>query len=132
MENQTRRYLFVEYPFLEKIQFSHLEKICERLLILLPISQKTVLIEVVIQLQALGTIVKWVPVEAADASSLKTFLIFMMGQLNQALPTEIEFAVLSDHSGYDEIIQFINENGRRAIRVLDRKLLVPEVMSADF
>jgi hypothetical protein len=132
MENQTRRYLFVEYPFLEKIQFSHLDKICERLLILLPISQKNVPIEIVIPLQSLGMTVKWVPVDAAEASSLKTFLIFMMGQLNQALPKEIEFAVLSDNSAYDEIIHFINENGRQAIRVLDRKVLETAAISADF
>jgi hypothetical protein len=76
--------------------------------------------------------VKWVPVDAAEASSLKTFLIFMMGQLNQALPKEIEFAVLSDNSAYDEIIHFINENGRQAIRVLDRKVLETAAISADF
>jgi PIN domain len=132
MESQSRRYLFVEYPFLEKIQFSQLEKICERLLILIPISQKNVPIEVVIQLQSLGMTVKWVPVETEDISSLKTFLIFMMGQLNQALPREIEFAVLSDNAAYDEIIHFINENGRRAIRVLDKKVFEIEAVSADF
>lgn len=114
---RTRRYLFAAYAELETLDFEHLEKVCDRLFILLPDTATSIPFTLVRRLQRLGKGVKWLPISETDGTNLPLQLAFLMGRLHQKLPTDIEFAILSDDAAFDPLVQFILEKGRGCLRV---------------
>lgn len=114
---RTRRHLFTIYAEIENLDFEHLEKVCDRIFILTPDAVASVPFPLVRRLQKLGNGVKWVPVGNADAASIRLQMAFLMGRLHQKLPSDIEFAVLSDDPQFDALVQFILDKGRNCLRV---------------
>ena len=114
---RTRRYLFAAYAELENLDFEHLEKVCDRIFILIPDTATSIPFALVRRLQRLGKGVKWLPVAEPDSSNLLLQLAFLMGRLHQKLPTDIEFAILSDDAALDPLVQFILDKDRRCLRV---------------
>ncbi|MFN4256660.1 MAG: PIN domain-containing protein [Saprospiraceae bacterium] len=114
---RTRRYLFAAYAEIETLDFEHLEKVCDRMFILIPDTVTSIPFTLVRRLQRLGKGVKWIPSSEPDNSNLSLRLAFLMGRLHQKLPTDIEFAILSDDATLDPLVQFILDRDRRCLRV---------------
>jgi PIN domain len=122
MNTLTRRYLFAAYSDLEILNFEHLEKVCDRLFILIPENTPAIPFALVRKLQRMGRGVKWIPVSENNGVSMPVQLSFLMGRLHQKLPSDIEFAILSDHETFDPLIQFILAKGRSCLRVRASKI----------
>jgi hypothetical protein len=122
MNTLTRRYLFAAYSDLEILNFEHLEKVCDRLFILIPENTAAVPFALVRKLQRMGRGVKWIPVSENNGVSMPVQLSFLMGRLHQKLPSDIEFAILSDQETFDPLIQFILAKGRSCLRVRASKI----------
>jgi hypothetical protein len=122
MNTLTRRYLFAAYSDLEILNFEHLEKVCDRLFILIPENTAAVPFALVRKLQRMGRGVKWIPISDNNGVTMPVQLSFLMGRLHQKLPSDIEFAILSDHETFDPLIQFILAKGRSCLRVRASKI----------
>jgi hypothetical protein len=122
MNTLTRRYLFAAYSDLEILNFEHLEKVCDRLFILIPENTPNIPFSLVKKLQRMGRGVKWIPISENNGVTMPVQLSFLMGRLHQKLPSDIEFAILSDQDTFDPLIQFILAKGRSCLRVRASKI----------
>lgn len=121
MSSQLRRYVFIDYEGLKKVKFKKLEKVCDKLFILINANQENVPFSLVMNMQRLGRGVKWVVVDAPKKNELNYHLCFLMGKLHQKISKDIEFAILSNDDTFDPLINYINTNGRSCLRVKRKK-----------
>lgn len=118
MTTTQRRYVFIDFTTLKKIKFRKLQKVCDKLFVLVSPDSRKVPLKLVMQTQKLGNRVKWTVANIPkEGQGFEMHVAFLMGQLHQKVSNEIEFAVLSDSENFDALIAFINENGRNCIRV---------------
>ncbi len=121
MAHLPRRYIFTDYESLKKVKISKLQKVCNKVYILIGKEVEQIPFQIVLHAQKLGKRVKWVSVENNSESDFRLHLSFLMGALHQKLGVETEFAVLSDDEYFDPLIDFINDAGRNCIRVKTKK-----------
>jgi PIN domain len=117
MNTSLRRYVFLDFDNLQKIQPKKLSKVCEKAFVVVPSKQASVPLALVVELQKFGKDLKWVLVDDDTSPNLYCYIAFLMGKLHEKVPTEIQFAVLSDDSSLDPLVRFINEAGRNCLRV---------------
>ncbi len=117
MNSNSRRYIFIDYENLKRVKFKKLEKVCDKVFILINAEEQFIPFSLVQQMQKLGKGIKWVPVYGPDASDFNYHISFMMGKLHQRVAKEVEFAILSNESAFDSLINFINSEGRSCLRV---------------
>lgn len=115
------RIIFIHINDLQKIRFSKLEQVCDQVYVFVNKAEKTIPLALVQQLQHLGESVKWVIIQSESETILANYFSFYMGRLHDQLELEIEFAVISENTQLDHLIQFINEKGRGCIRVTRNK-----------
>ncbi|MEM9823605.1 MAG: PIN domain-containing protein, partial [Bacteroidota bacterium] len=121
MSSRLRRYVFIDFDGLKKVKFKKLEKVCDKLFVLINIHEENIPFQLVMNMQKLGRGVKWVVVNSPKEVNLNYHLAFLMGKLHQKISKEIEFAVLSNDKTFDPLIAYINENGRSCLRVKRKK-----------
>ena len=121
MSSPLRRYVFIDFEGLKKVKFKKLEKVCDKLFVLININEESIPFNLVMNMQRLGRGVKWVVVSGPKDVNLNYHLCFLMGKLHQKVSKEIEFAVLSNDRSFDPLINFINESGRSCLRVKRKK-----------
>lgn len=112
-----RRYLFTAWADLESLDFEPLEKVCDRLFIFIPNTVLEIPLPLVKRLQRLGKGVKWVAVADASLQNFHLQLAFLLGSLHQKVPTDIEFAIMSDDEIFDPLVAHIFEKERKCVRV---------------
>lgn len=119
MKKSTRRYLFLEFEDLKNIKFRKLEKVCDRLFVFIRKEEKHLPVELVQKMQRFGRNAKWVVIEGLDITqNMSHHITFFMGKLHERVDTEIEFAVLSNESEFDPLINYVNvKGGRSCLRV---------------
>lgn len=122
MNNQSRRYVFIDFENLKSIKFKKLEKVCDRVFVFIDVDEKYIPFHLVQQMQKLGKGVKWVVVESHLEYDMNYHISFMMGQLHQKVSSDIEFAILSNDELFDPLVDFINSNNRSCIRVKRREM----------
>jgi len=115
------RIIFIHINDLKKIRFSKLEQVCDQVYVFVNREEKTVPIALVQQLQHLGESVKWVAVKSDSETALANYFSFYMGRLHDQLDLDVEFAVISENTYLDHLIQYINERERGCIRVTRNK-----------
>lgn len=114
------RYVFISYEDLKDIKFKKLEKVCDRIYILINEGIENLPFKLVTRLQKLGKNAKWIQIsEKEDALGLS--MAFLLGQMHEKLGKDIEFAILSNDKQYDSIIHYLNNIGRECIRVKNKK-----------
>lgn len=116
MNDHSHRYVFIEFEDLKKIKFRKLEQVSDRVFIFIDSEEKNIPFSLVRQMQKLGDSAKWIPLDK-PGKSLSFHVSFFMGMLHGKVDLDIEFAVLSNDSILDSVIQFINDEGRSCIRV---------------
>jgi len=118
---QYSRIIFIHINDLQKIRFNKLEQVCDKVYVFVDKHEKTIPLYLVQQLQHLGESVKWVAVNGSSESVMANYISFYMGRLHDQLDKDIEFAIISENTHLDNLIQFINDKGRGCIRVTRNK-----------
>lgn len=118
---QYSRIIFIHIGDLQKIRFNKLEQVCDKVYVFVNRDEKTIPLYLVQQLQHLGESVKWVAVNGNSETVMGNYISFYMGRLHDQLDSDIEFAIISESSQLDNLIQFINDKGRGCIRVTRNK-----------
>ncbi len=112
-----RRYIFTDFRTLQKVGFEKLDKVCEKVFILIAEGEDQLDVSTITQAQPLGKKVNWVPVLKGAEEDLSVRISFLMGSLHKRLDKGIEFAILSDDKAFDSLVLLINEEGRSCIRI---------------
>ncbi len=120
MGRLPKRYIFADYESLRKVKFSKLQKVCNKVFILVDSTEETIPFYIVMQAQKLGKRVKWISVDN-ESDDFKLHLSFLIGALHEKANINIEFAILSDDEDYDGLVNFINDAGRNCIRIKTKK-----------
>jgi PIN domain len=113
----TRRYIFIFYPDLTQLDLKLLEQVSDRIFIFVSEAVPHIPIALAKDMQRLGKSLKWVTMETDDTESRKLHLSFLLGKLHEKVPTDIEFAVMSDDTDFDAVIGFVNKSRRKCMRV---------------
>ncbi len=114
------RYVFISYEDLKDIKFKKLEKVCDKIYILINEGIENLPFKLVQRLQKLGKNVKWMQIsEKEEALSLS--MAFLLGQMHAKISKDVEFAILSNDRQYDSIVSYLNNIGRECIRVKNKK-----------
>ncbi len=121
MNQLPKRYIFVDYNSLKRVKFSKLEKVCNKVFILIHHSEENIPFDLVLQAQRLGKRVKWISTEADDINGFNFHISFLMGAIHQKVDDSIEFAILSDDKSFDILVDFINDSGRNCLRIKTKK-----------
>jgi len=116
MSSQKLRYVFTDYKNIGSIKLKKLEKLCQKLFILIDASEEYIPLHLVRNIQRFGKSAKWIPIHESD-KTLDYHIIYMMGKMHDKIDKEIEFAVLSENEELNGIIRHINQGGRRCIRI---------------
>ncbi len=117
MSTKKKRFVFTEFKTLQHISFEKLEKVCDKLFVLIRSQEQQIPFPLVLAMQRMGKNAKWIVVKATDNGSLEFHLSFLLGKLDEKLNEEIEFALLSGSTNLDPVIDFINQGGRSCLRV---------------
>jgi len=124
------RYVFISYEDLKDIKFKKLQKVCDRIYILINEGIENLPFKLVQRLQKLGKNVKWIQIsEKEEALSLS--MAFLLGQMHSKINKEVEFAILSNDRQYDSIISYLNNIGRECIRVKNKKKNIADFTSGE-
>ncbi len=118
---QYSRIIFIHINDLQKIRFNKLEQVCDKVYVFVNKDEKTIPLYLVQQLQHLGESVKWVAMNGKTDVVIANYISFYMGRLHDHVDKDIEFAIISENTQLDYLIQYINEKGRGCIRVTRNK-----------
>lgn len=113
----TRRYLFTTYQDIVHLDFELIDKVCDRMFVLIEDEVDDIPFTLVKRLQRLGKGLKWVVTETADTEENRLHISFLLGKMHKKVPTDIEFAILTDDEAFDPLIAFINQSKRTCLRV---------------
>ena len=119
--DQYSRIIFISIIDLQKIKFDKLEQVCDRVYVFVDKEEKSIPFYLVKQLQHLGGNVRWIGVDGNTVDAVATHISFYLGKLDEQLSKGIEFAIISEDTTMDNLIQYINEQGRSCIRVTRNK-----------
>ncbi|MFK7775470.1 MAG: PIN domain-containing protein [Saprospiraceae bacterium] len=117
MNTPSKRYIFTDFDNIQKVKFKKLERVCDKIFILINTSDKFIPFSLVRNLQKLGKAVKWIPVEKNKNLTLNYHICYLMGKMHSKINLSTEFAILSDEDSFKSIINYINKNDRKCRRV---------------
>lgn len=117
MNTFHRRYIFVDFDNLQKIKFKKLEKVCDRVFILINQDEYNIPFYLVQQMQKMGKGVKWITVNSVHENDINQHMCFLLGKMHHKVDKSVEFAIVSNQPGLDTIINAINSDGRSCLRV---------------
>lgn len=117
MSRLPKRYIFVDYDSLKKVKLSTLEKVCNKVFIFISHKEESIPSHIVMQAQNLGKRIKWIATDISESNGFMLHISFLMGALHQKEKKSIEFAILSDDTDFDTLVDFINDAGRNCLRV---------------
>ena len=109
------------------MDFNLIDKVCDRMFVLIHKSVEDIPFKFVKQYQKLGKGLKWITIDDDDDESIKLQMSFLLGSLHERIPLDIEFALLSDKDDYDSLISLINSKQRIFRRVKINAHDKPEV-----
>ena len=116
MSAQKLRYVFTDYKNIRSIKLKKLEKVCQKLFILIDSSEEFIPLSLVRDIQRFGSAAKWITINDSD-HSLDYHIIYLMGKMHSKIPKDIEFAILSENENLSSIIRYINQDKRSCIRI---------------
>jgi hypothetical protein len=117
MSRLPKRYIFIDYNSLKKIKLSTLEKVCKKVFIFISHKEESIPSSIVMQAQYLGKKIKWIATDISESNGFMLHISFLMGALHEKEKRSIEFAILSDDTDFDTLVDFINDSGRNCLRV---------------
>jgi len=115
------RFIFIGFEDLKKIKFDKLQQVCDKVFVFVNKTEKAIPFVLVQGLQKLGESVQWVPVSGETTETTCPFLSFQLGLMHEQVEEDIEFAIISEDTAYDGIIEHLNGLGRSAVRATGQK-----------
>lgn len=117
-QTNKQKIVLVDYENLPNIDLSDAEKDKHvEVYIFVGQNQKKIPVEVVFEMQRMGSSAHWVKVVGSGKNNLDFHLCFMMGQLHEQKSTDTDFFVLSKDKGFDNVIEYAKQWGRRCYRI---------------
>lgn len=132
MNQQSRRYLFIDFDNLLQVKFKKLEKVASKIFVFIEAHHESVPISLVQQMQRFGRNLRWIVVDSPEGENLNFHIAFVMGKFHQKLELDVEFAVVSHDPDFDTLVGFINASGRSCLRVKRQKDDITPVDDEDF
>ncbi len=115
--SKTDQIVLIDYENLPNINLKEVEDGRTEIHIFVGKNQHKISIDVVMQMQRMGSKAHWVRISRAGKNNLDFHLCFVMGQLHERKPIENPFFVLSKDKGFDSVVAFANEWGRKCYRI---------------
>jgi len=116
MNTSKLRYIFTDYKNIRSVKFKKLEKICQKLFILIDASEEYIPLSLVRNIQRFGKAAKWIPIQDNE-HSLEYHIIYLMGKMHSKIDKEIEFAILSENEELNSVIKYISADNRKCLRI---------------
>ncbi len=113
----VKRYTFIDYENLKKIKLRSLEKLSERLYILVNSEHQSIPLKLVRKIQRLKSDVRWIIANTGSANHVNFHIAFLMGKLHSKVDKKIAFVVISNESNIDAMINCVTDAGRLCTRV---------------
>lgn len=113
----VKRYTFIDYENLKKIKLRSLEKLSERLYILVSNEHQSIPLKLVRKIQRLKSDVRWVIANTGTAGHVNFHIAFLMGKLHNKTDKKINFVVISNDNSIDAMINCVTDAGRICTRV---------------
>jgi hypothetical protein len=120
-----RRFVFIDFENLRKVQFKQLERVASRVFILIDEREKSIPFSLVKEMQNLGKAIRWVPVPNVHDKNFNLHIAFLLGKFHQKINKHTEFIVLSNDTSFDSLMTFINDQGRSCLRVKSKTVSKP-------
>lgn len=117
MNTQGQRYIFTDFDNILRVKFKRLERVCDKVFILINTSDDLIPFSLVRNLQRLGKAVKWIPVDNNKNLTLNYHICYLIGKMHTKINKDIEFAILSDDDAFDMMINYVNANNRKCKRI---------------
>ncbi len=117
MTSHLRRYVFLDFETLRQLRFKKLEKVCDKIFVFIGSDLESIPFILVKDMQRMGANVKWIEVGGASQNDLNYHICFLMGKLHEKISGDVEFAILSNDTAFDPLVNFINSTGRSCVRV---------------
>jgi len=115
--NYVRRFVFVHYEDLLEVRFRKLEQVTDKLFVFVPESTANVPLWLVRQMQNMGSDIDWIELGDVSREEAATILSFQVGTLHEKIDLGVEFAILSDDTALDALVEHVYNAGRTCIRV---------------
>lgn len=113
----ANRYTFIDYENLKKIKLRSLEKLSDRLYILVNSEHRSIPLKLVRKIQRLKCDVRWIIANAGGADHVNFHIAFLMGKLHSKVNKKIAFVVISNENNIDGMINCVTDAGRTCTRV---------------
>lgn len=117
MNSNIRRYVFLDFETLKHIKFKKLEKVCDKIFVFVNSTTENIPFTLVREMQKMGNAIKWVEVSTTSPNDLNYHICFLMGKLHERISIDVEFAILSNDTRFDPIVEFVNSAGRNCLRI---------------
>lgn len=111
-----KRYIFTTYSYLEKIRFSRLRKVCNKIFIVASKEDKLP-IKLVKKAHAWKGDLNWYVVNLEKNGDINNRLSYLLGKQDQKAKDNVEFILLSDDLGLNPIISSLKAAGRSILRI---------------
>ncbi len=121
MAKAKRRFVFLDYDDFKRVKFRKLEKVSDRIFVLIDKNEKKVPLKLIQQTQRLGKKIKWIVAEPDAKQGFSYITSYLMGQLHNKVHKGIEFAILSNNESFDVLVNFINDDERDCLRIKHRQ-----------
>jgi predicted trehalose synthase len=113
----VNRYTFIDYENLKRIKLKPLDKLSERLYIIINSDHRTLPLKLVRKTQKLKCDVRWISANTGGSDQISLALAFQVGKVHSKTPKNISFAIISNDIEIDSLIACVADNGRLCTRV---------------
>lgn len=111
------KYLFVDLENVHNVNVDKIKNDNVKVFMLVGKLQNALPFKLIERTQELGSNLTWVKIASDGRNNLDFHLCYLMGEYNKIVDVDIPFYVLSKDKGFDGVIRFINQNGRKCFRV---------------
>ena len=116
-KTDVKTVLFVDYENIQKIDVDLIDKKTTEIVLFVGADQNRIPFNLVERAQSFGPNLRWQKIAGKGKNNLDFHIAYKLGELNQTSESDVDFIVLSKDTGYDPLIRFISQTGRRCTRI---------------
>ena len=109
--------LIVDYENVQKIDVNLMDKRNTEIHLFVGAEQNRIPFPLVEKAQSFGPGLVWEKVAGKGRNNLDFHIAYRLGELNRLNDSTVDFVILSKDTGYDALIRFINQAGRKCRRI---------------
>jgi uncharacterized LabA/DUF88 family protein len=112
-----KKYLFVDFENTQKIDFSKMDSSIH-VYVFVGANQKSMLIDIAIQNQKLGSRLEWKRIDGSGKNALDFHIAYYIGKTLEKDPAA-ECIILSKDTGFDPLLAALRKENKKAQRIED-------------